>query len=159
VKDREPGKETISRGELFFLEHPGTEQLFSGFGLTMRQGSKEFLVGLLMVDRPTPVDPGWLKEVKATFGEYQLVPMTVTRERGIACQMRIEPESLSYLRQYPGENAAALQTALEPLLDHLPYPVFTLRWDEASRAWHSQFAPLSELPNEIREVFEKAGYG
>jgi hypothetical protein len=45
----------------------------------------------------------------------------------------------AYLRQYPGGKATALQTALEPLLDHLPYPVFTLRWIEAARAWCSRF--------------------
>jgi len=100
-----------------------------------------------MVDRPTPVDPGWLQEVKITFGEYQLVPMTASGERGIACQMQIEPESLSYLRQYSGEKAAALQTALEPLLDHLPYSFFTLRWDKATRAWHSRFGSSDSTAN------------
>jgi hypothetical protein len=33
-----------------------TEQIFSGYGLTMQSGSKEFLAGLLMVDRPKPAD-------------------------------------------------------------------------------------------------------
>ena len=139
MREREPQNETIGKGELFFLEHPGTEQIFSGYGLTVRPGTKEFLVGLLMVDRPAPVDPGWLAEVRATFGEYQLVPMTASGERGIACHMQIEPESRSYLREYPGEKAAAIQIALEPLLDHLPSPFFTLRWDEAARAWCSRF--------------------
>ena len=140
MREREPQNETIGKGELFFLEHPGIAQIFSGYGLTVRPDTKEFLVGLLMVDRPMPVDPGWLEEVKTTFGAYQLVPMTASGERGIVCQMQIEPDSLSYLRQYPGEKAAAIQTALAPLLDHLPYPVFTLRWDEAARAWSSKFA-------------------
>ena len=76
MKEREPREETIGKGEFFVLWHPGTEEIFSGYGLTMQPGSKEFLVGLLMVDRPTPVDPAWLKEVEATFGEYQLVAMT-----------------------------------------------------------------------------------
>ena len=147
MKEKEPRKETIGKGELFFLWHPGTEQIFSGYGLTVRPDPKEFLVGLLMVDRPTPVDPGWLQEVKPTFGEYQRVPMTASGERGIACQMQIEPESLSYLRQYPGEKAAAIQTALEPLLDHLPYPIFTLSWDEAARAWRSRFGSSDSTAN------------
>ena len=34
-----------------------------------------------------------------------------------------------------------------------------LRWDEEARTWCSQFAPLDELPGEIREVFERTGYG
>ena len=139
MREREPQKETIGKGELFFLEDPGTVQIFSGYGLTVRPDTKEFLVGLLMVDRPTPVDPGWLEEVNNTYGEYQLVPMTPLGERGIACQMQIEPESRSYLRQYPGDKAAAIQIALEPLLEHLPFPNFTLRWDEVARAWRSRF--------------------
>lgn len=112
-----------------------------------------------MVDRPKPADPEWLEEVEATFGECHLVAMTATGERGIACQMQIEPESLPYLRQYPGEKATAIQTALEPLLEDPPKPVFTLRWDEEVRLWRSQFAPTDELPGEIREVFERTGYG
>jgi len=55
------------------------------------------------------------------------------RERGIACQLQIEPESLSHLRQYPGEKAAAIQTALESLLEEPPKPIFTLRWDKEAR--------------------------
>ena len=95
--EREPGKEIIGKGDLFFLWHPGTEQTFSGYGLTMQPGSTEFLTGLLMVDRPRPVDPEWLKEVEATFGECHLVAMAAGGERGIACQMQIEPDSLPYL--------------------------------------------------------------
>ena len=124
MREREPRKETINRGEFFFLGHPGTEQTFSGYGMTMQPGSKAFLVGLLMVDRPTPVDPGWLEEVKTTFGEYQLVSMTATGERGIACQMQIEPNCIPHLRQYPGVKADAIQTALKPLLEKLPKPAF-----------------------------------
>jgi len=159
MREREPRKETIGKGELFFLWHPGTEEIFSAYGLTMRPGSKEFLVGLLMVDRPKPADPEWLSEVEATFGECHLVAMTATGERGIACQMQIEPESLPYLRRYPGEKADAIKTALKPLLADPPNPVFTLRWDEEARLWRSQFASLTELPGKIREVFERFGYG
>ena len=83
MREREPGKETIGRGDLFFLWHPVIDELFSGYGLTTQPGSNEFLVGLLMVDRPRPADPEWLKEVEATFGECHLVAMTATGERGI----------------------------------------------------------------------------
>jgi hypothetical protein len=114
--EREPAKETIGRGDLFFLWHPGTEQIFSGYGLAMRPGSNELLAGLLMVDRPRPADPEWLAEVEATFGECRLVAMTPAGERGIACQMQIEPDSLPHLRRFPGEKTAAMQTALKPLL-------------------------------------------
>ena len=159
MREREPSKETIGKGELFFLHHPGTEDVFSGYGLTMQPGSPEFLAGLLMVDRPRPVDPGWLEDIEATFGEYQLAPMTATGERGIGCQMQIEPHSLPHLRRFPGEKAAAIQTVLEPLLEDPPDPIFALRWDEEARCWRSEFASTTELPREIREVFERTGYG
>ncbi len=100
-------KEVPKRGELYFLWHPGTEDIFSGYGLVAKEGFKDYLVGLLMVDRPRRADAEWLKEVEATFGEYQLVAMTAAGERGIACQMRIEPESLPHLRRFPGGKAAA----------------------------------------------------
>ena len=61
--------------------------------------------------------------------------------------------------EFPGGKAAAIWTALEPLLGHPPRPVFTLRWDGEARAWCSRFAPLDELPGEVREVFDRAGYG
>jgi hypothetical protein len=89
MREREPRKETIGRGELFFLWHPGTEQIFSGCGLAMQPGSSEFLAGLLMVDRPYPADPEWLQEVESAFGECRLVAMTATGERGIACQLQV----------------------------------------------------------------------
>jgi hypothetical protein len=106
MKEREPEKETVGKGELFFLSHPGPEDVFSGCGLAMQPGTKKLLVGLLMVDRPRPVDPEWLKEVEAEFGEYQLFAMTASGERGIACQMQIEPESLPHLCQFSGQQAA-----------------------------------------------------
>lgn len=155
-------KETIAKGELFYLWHPGTEDTFSAYGLTTQPESVDFLVGLLMVDRPWLADPEWLDRVEATFGPYQLMPMTATGERGIVCQMQIEPESQEYLRRFPSENSEktdAIQAALEPLLEHLPNPVFWLRWDEQTQFWLSDFALLNELPPELREVFERTGYG
>jgi hypothetical protein len=35
------------------------------------------------------------------------------QERGIACQMQIEPGGLPHLRQYPGEKAAAIKGPLD----------------------------------------------
>jgi hypothetical protein len=77
MHERAPRKETIGRGELLFLSHPGADETFSGYGLTMQPGTEELLVGLLMVDRPHAADPEWLAEVEATFGEYELVAMTL----------------------------------------------------------------------------------
>jgi hypothetical protein len=157
MAEREPRKETICQGELFFLSHPGTEAIFSGYGLTPIPGTKEFLVGLLMVDRPA--DPAWLKEVEETFGECQLVAMTTAGERGIACQMQIEPGNLQHLRQYHDKKEADIQKALEPLLENPPKPAFSLYWDEKSQAWCSRFSMPAALPAELREVFERTGYG
>ncbi|UCC54551.1 MAG: hypothetical protein JSV68_11405 [Anaerolineaceae bacterium] len=157
--EREPPKEKIQNGELFFLWHPGSADTFSGYGLTLQEGSDEVLVGLLMVDRPNPVDPRWLEKVETTFGAYQLTQMTSSGERGILCQMRIDPESRSHLRQPPLENAPAIKEALEPLLEEPPKPVFSMHWDEEARLWRSGFAPIAELPPEICKVFENSGYG
>ena len=145
--EREPRKEIIGRGELFFLCHPGTEDTFSGYGLTAQPGDKDILVGLLMIDRPGPADPKWIKQIENAFGEPQLVPMTAAGERGIACRMQIEPESLAHLRQFPMEKAAEIKAALASLLEEPPIPTFTLRWNEEKQLWESQIAPPEfELP-------------
>jgi hypothetical protein len=68
MHERARRKETIGRGELFFLSHPVTGEVLSGYGLTMQPGAKKLLVGLLMVDRPHPADPEWLAEVEAQRG-------------------------------------------------------------------------------------------
>jgi hypothetical protein len=147
----------ISRREI--KDKVDIDECFSGCGLTMQPGTEELLVGLLMIDRPRPADRAWLAEVETTFGEYELVAMTPAGERGIACQMQIEPESLPHLRRFSNDKAAAIATALQPLLLNPPRPVFTLRWDEESRNWRSDFAAIAELPEEIRQVFEGFGYG
>lgn len=157
--EREPGKEIIGQGNLYFLYHPGTEDIFSGYGLTVQPGRKDRLVGLLMVDRPKPADPEWLTQVKNTFGDSQLVAMTATGERGIVCRMQIEPDSLIHLRQLPLEKATDIKRTLEPLLEDLPKPVFTLRWVQEAQSWQSQIAYPNELPKEVSEVFDGFGFG
>jgi hypothetical protein len=172
MHERAPRKETIGRGELFFLSHLGTEETFSGYGLTMQQGTEELLVGLLMIDRPRQADAEWLAEVETTFGECELVAMTPAGERGIACQMQIEPESLprpySVCLQLSAAGGKLPSPAMvgrpppvgqQPLLVNPPNPAFTLRWDEEARNWHSEFAAVADLPEEIRQVFEGFGYG
>ena len=59
LKWKRENKETVGKGELHYLWHPETEDVFSGYGLTVEQERKDRLVGLLMVDRPHPVDPDW----------------------------------------------------------------------------------------------------
>ena len=152
-------KENPQRGELYFLGHPGTSDIFSGYGLVVEDGSAGHLLGILMVDRPRPADPRWLEEVETTFGECQLVPMTARGDRGVVCQMQIEPCNLSFLRRVPGFQAEAIKSALEPLLADPPKPIFSLHWDAEMRLWCSRFGSSAELPGEIREVFERTGYG
>jgi hypothetical protein len=93
------------------------------------------------------------------FGECQLVPMTAGGERGLACQMQIVPDSQLHLRAFPDPKAAAIQTALQPLLDNPPQPLLTLQWDEESHVWRSSLLRLNELSPEIRQAFEQTGYG
>ena len=159
MREREPGKEIINKGELYFLWHPGTENTFSGYGLTTRANRKDFMVGVLMVDRPRPADSDWLKSVEDTFGDYLLVPMTESGERGIVCQMQIDSDSLAHLHLSSFDKTAALTDALKPLLDHPPNPSFFLAWDVASNLWKSEFALPSELPPELRAALEQSGYG
>jgi len=125
-----------------FLWHPGTRDIFSGYGLVV---GPAFLVGLLLVDRPRPVDPAWLAEIGRVFGNYQLATMTQGGERGIVCQMLIAKESTQYLRVLPDPRLGALYDALLPLLDQPPAVSLSLTWDPASQCWVSQIIP-SILP-------------
>jgi hypothetical protein len=77
-----PWAKVTSRGEvnmrereppLVCLWHPGTRDIFSGYGLRI---APAHLAGVVMVDRPRPVDPAWLGEVRQMFGGYELIPMT-----------------------------------------------------------------------------------
>lgn len=124
---------------LYFLWHPGTEDIFSGYGLRVLPGRPERLAGLLLVDRPQPVDPAWLARVKETFGGYELQVMTVSGERGIACQMWVAPASLSCIRRLKTPLAAKLARALVPLHQQLPQPQLKVRWDSDLQLWVSEF--------------------
>jgi hypothetical protein len=155
--ERPRNPEEIRPGQLYFLAHPGSE-LFSGYGLTTQAGRKDRLIGLLMVDRPRPVDPNWLAEIEALYGDYQLVPMTAAGERGLVTQMRIQPDSVALLqRRSPHPLARELTQALTPLLAASPSPVLKLRWDDERRLWRSEF--WLGLPPVLQEVFTQMGYG
>ncbi len=159
MREREPQKEIIGRGQLWYLHHPGSVDTFSGYGLNIESNRKNWLAGILMVDRPRSADPSWLQDIQDTFGECQLVPMTATGERGLVCQMEIDEDSLPHLSPFRSEISDAIQEALEPLLEEPPAPKLRLSWDEESLLWQSEFAGINELLPEIREVFEKTGYG
>ena len=133
----------ITKGELFFLLHPGQVQ-FSGYGLAMEPGSAGHLVGVLMVDRPQPVSPAWLQALEEKYGRCELYPMVKTGERGLVCQMWIAEESLVHVRQLPGSFVRSLQEALFPLLLLPPAPQLDVFWDADARLWRSTFhAPLT----------------
>ena len=145
--ERELSKEVVGRGELYFLWHPPTTDIFSGYGLTIQEGRKNHLVGLLMVDRPQPVDLQWLENVKLVYGDYELVTMTVDGDRGIVCQMYVAKESLPYLKQFESPRTAAIQQALSPLLEEKPSPMFEMLWDPELGLWRSYFS-LGDLMDE-----------
>ena len=157
--EREPRKEAITRGTLHYLYHPESEDIFSGYGLTVHPNRQDRIVGLLMVDRPQRANPSWLRSVTDTYGECQLYPMTATGERGLACRMRIESDSIPHLRRFSSGQSDSLRQALVPLLDHPPAPSLRLRWDQEKRVWTSHFAPPNELLPEVRQVFENSGSG
>jgi len=157
--ESEPQSERLSRGDLLCLYHPNSPDIFSGYGLVAQDELPGHLIGLLMIDRPFPAAPTWLDNIRTTYGSCELVPMTAGGERGLACQMFIEPESLHHLRWFSPAYGQPFQEALRPLLDEPPAPTQTLQWSEAQRAWLSTFAFVNHLPPEIRTVFEHIGYG
>ena len=94
MREREPNKEVINRGDLYFLWHPGTENVFSCYGLVVKTGSNEHLIGLLMIDQPPQGVGEWLQTVEEAFGQYELVAMTAAGERVLctnAQKCAIEP--------------------------------------------------------------------
>lgn len=123
--------------KLFYLWHPGTKDIFSGYGLAI--GHPSPLVGLIMVDRPNPVDPGWLQELTNRFGDYDLTIMTRSGERGLVAQMWVDVDSIQYLKQFPGELSEGITQALQPLLNHPPKPQLMVAWDATLGLWLSGF--------------------
>ena len=157
--EKEPRREIIERGSLYYLYHPGTDNVHSGYGLTLYPNRPEQLVGLLMVDLPQEADPLWLRSVANTYGDCPLIPMTSDGKRGLACRMVIERDSVSHLQHFPIPLSNHLQQALCPFLDDPPAPRLKLKWDPDTQLWQSHFAPSNELTPELRQVFEQHGYG
>jgi hypothetical protein len=157
--EREPQSERLARGELLCLYHPGTPGIFSGYGLVMADDESGHLTGLLMVDRPYPPDPAWLARIRALYGECDLRPMTFNGERGLVCQMFIEPGSIQHLRGFLPAYSQPYKDRLQPLLEEPPAPTLLLRWDEERQLWTSEMIVRNDLPPAIREVFERTGYG
>ena len=152
----ERGQEIVVPGQLYSLSHPGSA-LFSGYGLTTHAGRKDRLIGLLMVDRPRPVDPNWLAEIETLYGDYRLVPMTASGERGLVTQMRIAAESVPHLARFLHPMGQAITRVLQPLLETPPAPVLKLRWSPEQQLWTSSF--WQGLLPEMQAVFEQLGEG
>lgn len=129
---------TTDTNTLFFLTHPGTS-LFSGYGLSLHGHRRDMLVGLLMVDRPMPVSPLWLEEIVPRYGEYELYPITETGERGIACQMYVEYDSISLVQAIVSPISDEIAQAVTCLLHKLPKPQLRLSWDNENGVWVSSF--------------------
>jgi hypothetical protein len=125
---------TLPGGGLYHLWHPGTRDRFSGYGVVVAPWR---LVGLIMVDRPTVVDPAWLAEIERTFGRYQLTAMTQTGERGLVCQMEVAEDSRPYLKRLLHARNPVLRVALRPLRRHLPAVTLAVRWAAAHGCWVS----------------------
>lgn len=155
--ERNHPQAVVPAGELYFLRHPAAVDTFAGYGLPMRRGRTDHLTGLLMVDRPTPVDPQWLAGIEEIFGEYALVPMAASGERGIACQMHLDWRSRSLLEQRDDPLSAEIAHSLAPLLENPPRPALALQWDEQHRLWTSR--PWIGLPWEFQQAFDRTGYG
>ena len=126
MREREP--------PLVFLWHPGTRDIFSGYGLRM---APAHLVGVVMVDRPRSAVATWLEEIQQTFGGYELVPMTHSGERGMVCQMRIVEDSRVHLRVMRHAQREAIRQALLPLLAEPPAVTLAMAWDEGRGGWVS----------------------
>lgn len=149
-------QESVPRGRLHLLSHPDTD-IFSGYGITLHPGRPDHLVGVLMVDRPGPVEPTWLQEIEDRYGEYELIPMTRTGERGLVTQLRIAPDSLSYLTKSSSPLNQAIEAALQPLLTHPPAPTLKLQWDPIARLWRSAF--WVGLSPTLQHIFKAQGPG
>lgn len=147
MADVREARHTLHTPKITFLWHPGTTDIFSGYGLVI---GPAHVVGLVMVDRPKPVDPRWLETMQGAFGDYQLVAMTQSGERGIVCQMLIAQESTPFLRVLPHPRLGTLRTALLPLFQELPAVTLALAWYPDTQCWVSQIvapsAPWKGMP-------------
>lgn len=145
----------FARNPVYGLWHPGTQATVSGYGLAIQPGQPDWLVGLLMIDQPQPADPTWLAAVEATFGRYDLVAMTATGERGITCQMWIEPGSRGYIRRVKTLIEHDLVIVLRRFLEYPPNPRFRLSWDPNHAVWVSNFIDVErQAPPDIETLIQ-----
>jgi hypothetical protein len=138
----------MSHKPLYFLTHEGNPRVFSGYGIPLKEGIKSPLVGMLMVDRPSPCPPAYIRELEDTFGEVFIGPMTSNYDRGVYARMGIEdPLSLGLLRDdVQGEMVEYIRGALETAvrLGRLPNPRLRVEWSRERGLWISRFDDYEE---------------
>jgi len=132
------GVENMSLDEYaaWCLWHPGTEDTFSGYGIGK---DTDYIIGLLMIDRPQIAPQEYLDEIRKEFGPYFVSPMTFDGCRGILCQMTIEEQSRRYVRRFDKELEDIILNNIDPLLEHKPKPHFMMGYSHELRLWTSTF--------------------
>jgi hypothetical protein len=80
-----------------------------------------------------------LAEIEHRYGDYELLPMTATGERGLLTQIRVAADSLTHLERYDHSIATQLNQVLQPLLASLPAPILKVDWDPEKKLWRSDF--------------------
>ncbi len=130
---------TSTNDPVYGLWHPDVPDIFSGYGLAMQPGRRDWLVGLLVVDRPQPADPAWLGDVEETFGGYELLQVTEDGTRAVACQMYIEQSSRRYVHIVQAPLMADIEIVLRRFLEYPPKPRFRMSWDPNTHLWVSTF--------------------
>lgn len=136
---------------IYGLWHPG-RRIFSGYGLGLHPDQSDVLVGLLMVDRPRPVDHAWLGLISIMYGDIEIYQMTSDGSAGIACQMFITEESRAFVRPVNLPNAAAIGEILVSFLEAKPSIHLDLNWNRQQQIWESQFRfdPEGTVPGQPR---------
>ena len=126
---------------VYFLTHEGNPRIFSGYGIPLSEG-KSPLVGMLMIDRPSRCPERYIQELKETFDEVIIGPMTMNGDRGLFTQMRIEdPYSLDLVKNdLSGPNLEETRYVLALALKggFMPKTKPKLRWSTNSHVWVSE---------------------
>jgi hypothetical protein len=107
--------------------------------MSLREDAKSPLIGMLMIDRPSACPPAYIRELKDTFGEVFIGPITSNYDRGVCARIGIEdPLSLELLRDdVHGEMVDYVRGALEMALrlGRFPNPRLRVRWSPQERLW------------------------
>jgi hypothetical protein len=67
---------------LYFLTHDGSQHIFSRHGVPIQDREKSPLVGMLMVERSARCPESYIRDLKGSFKEVSIGPMTLKGDRG-----------------------------------------------------------------------------